>query len=58
MTAAISWDFKELGVLTHVDISSIFLAWMETQLPLAPWAGDDQDYEVYRCFAALASKWK
>lgn len=58
MTAAIGWDFKELSVSTHVGVSSVFLAWMETQLPLAPWAEDDQDYEVHRCFAALTSKWK
>lgn len=58
MTSAIGWDFKELSVSTHVGVSSVFLAWMETQLPLAPWAEDDQDYEVHRCFAALTSKWK
>lgn len=54
---SIAWEFKELSVFPMLVFQVVFLLEWK-QLSLAPWAEDDQDYEVHRCFSALASKWK
>lgn len=47
----------ELSVLPML-VFPVFFLFEWKQMSLAPWAEDDEDYEVHKCFVALASKWK